>query len=135
MLESILSKKIVNMFCKTIQTATKKVQHEILILLIKIMKIPNYDLRMIINDFILKSLIQSKSAYHRLLFLELAVMAIDEFSSDYFTKNFSHLLFLYQKEKCSQVALQFSLNVCKYREGIGSHNTIEYLAPGSTLQK
>ena len=78
-------------------------------------------------------MINSKSAYDRLLFLDLSIMASDEFSSDYFSKNFSQLLFLYQKEKCAHVALQFSEHVLKYREAIGTHNTLEFMGPGQTL--
>ena len=39
-----------------------------------------YDLKVDLTDFMLKDLIQSKSAYNRQFFLELASLASDEFS-------------------------------------------------------
>lgn len=63
------------------------------------LKLPNYEIRKLINDFLLKYLVLSKSSFDRVLFLEIASLATNEFSSDYFNKNYTHLLFLFTKDK------------------------------------
>jgi hypothetical protein len=59
------------------------------------LQIPNYDVKMEVNDFLMKKLVQSKSSTERQLFLEVAELASHQFSSDYFNRNISHLLFLF----------------------------------------
>ena len=54
----------------------------------------------------------------------------EEFSSEYFTKNFSHLLNYYAKEKTKDVSLTYSEYVCSFRKGIG--NTSSAFAAGTS---
>lgn len=94
------------------------------------LKLPNYEVKMQINEYLLKSLVQSKSSYDRQVFLDIAYLAADEFSSDYFNKNFSHLLFLFSKDKSMQVALVYSKYVVKFQEAIGNSSQDYFLGSG-----
>jgi hypothetical protein len=120
-LEPIISKKILPILIKQLPICTKPVKDQICNLIIQIMKLPNYDIKMEISDFLMKSLVQSKSSIDRQMFLEIAYIAAEEFSQEYFNKHISHLLFLYQKEKKLQVAQTFTKYVHKYKEGSGNH--------------
>lgn len=59
------------------------------------MRLPNYDLKMEISEFLLKGLVQSKGSRERILFLDLAAIASEEFSQEYFNRHFAHLVFFY----------------------------------------
>ena len=94
------------------------------------MKLPSYDIKMELSDFLMKTLVQSKSSIDRSMFLEIAYIAAQEFSQEYFNKHISHLIFLYQKEKNMQVAINFAKYVHKFKEGLGNHQTEYYLGSG-----
>lgn len=54
-----------------------------------------------------------------MLFLELAAIATAEFSMESFNKYFSHLIFLFNKEKNKSVALRWAKYATEFREGLG----------------
>jgi len=51
------------------------------------------------------------------MFLELAYIAVEEFSQEFFKKFFGEFVFFFSQEKNQQVACIFARNAIKYREG------------------
>lgn len=51
------------------------------------------------------------------MFLELASIAVEEFSQEFFKKFFGEFVFFFSQEKNQQVACIFARNSLKYREG------------------
>lgn len=43
-----------------------------------------------------------------MIFLDLAALASNEFSMDFFNKNFAHLIFMFNKETNKTVAMRFA---------------------------
>mmetsp|Transcript_21467 Transcript_21467/g.20638 ORF Transcript_21467/g.20638 Transcript_21467/m.20638 type:complete len:85 (-) Transcript_21467:297-551(-) len=71
----------------------------------------------------LNSLVQSKSLYHRLMFLELAAFAAEEFSMSFFNKHFGQMVFMFNKEKNKEVAMKWAKHSLKYREALGRYQS------------
>jgi len=57
------------------------------------------------------------------MFLELASLAVHEFSCDYFKRFFGEFIFFYTQEKNLQVAHTFVSHVLTFREGFGSSSS------------
>jgi hypothetical protein len=68
----------------------------------------------------MKTLVQSKCAKDRQMFLDLAALAVYEFSCEYFKRFFGEFIFFFTQEKNLQVAHTFVTHVLTFREGFGS---------------
>ena len=67
----------------------------------------------------MKNLLQSFSAFHRVLFVDLVALATEKFSVKFFNSLFSNLLFSFVKEKQSLVAIAFARKAVKFARVIG----------------
>jgi len=112
-----LPKKLLPMFIKALHTAAKPVKMQLCSIFIKMLKLPNFEVRTEIQDLMLKFMVQSPSAFERQLFLELAAKAVDEFSREFFSENLGYLLLMYGKERTQAVAICFAKHAVKYCEG------------------
>lgn len=70
-------------------------KREILHLIIEILKMPYFEIQLEICDFIMKNLVQSRCAKDRQMFMELAALAVEDFSCDYFKRFFGDFIFFF----------------------------------------
>jgi hypothetical protein len=82
------------------------------------MKMPNFEIQLEMCDFIMKNLVQSRCAKDRQMFMELAALAVEDFSCDYFKSFFGEFIFFFAQEKNIQVMHTFAKYVVKFREGL-----------------
>ena len=101
-------------------------------LLTAVLRLPGYEYTMVLVDLMQKQFINSRSSFDRRLFLDFALLLVQEFSCEYFAKNYAHLLGLYSQERSREVSMTLAKNITQYREGIGSFNNVNLFTPGQT---
>ena len=88
-------KKVIPLINRHFKNFCQPAKKEILHLIIEIMKMPHFDVHLEMCDFIMKNLVQSRCAKDRQMFLELASLAVDEFSCESFKRFFGEFIFFF----------------------------------------